>query len=412
MSFVPEVISENTRQTVTNRRICVLVDSFYPIIGGGEIHTKTLCEHLIHKGLAVFVITRRRKKDNEDRDLVGDIPVYRVPPSGMPRWGKYLMFFPAFAKLVQMRRDYDVVYISVFRSIGILGLLVAKLLGKKCVLRAGVREEMSGRNFLDEYRHKKLGLPFIRVFLFIRNAILRQADGFVSISKAIQDDFRYTGVPTAKIWHIPNGVDTALFIPVSSDRRNILRHLLGLPNRKIFCFTGKLNKGKGLELLLDVWVSVADIHPEAHLLLVGGGENQFLSYENQLKNFVAKNRLEESITFTGYVPSVVQYLQAADFFVFPSESEGMPNSLLEALSCGLPVLASRIDGITDIVTHTVDALLFEARNREQLRECIDLVLNDPNIASRLGTSGRDTVERRFSQKTMVDEYYRLLTTIR
>jgi len=411
MSFVTDMSGENSNQPGTNRRICVLVDSFYPIIGGGEIHTRNLCEHLVEKGLALFVLTRHRDKAYKAYERVGDIPVYRVPPGGMPRWGKYLMFFPAFARLVQKRADYDVIYISVFRCIGILGVFTARLLGKKCVLRAGVSDEMSGRNILEEYRHKKFVLPFISSFLFIRNSILRQADAFISISLAIQDDFLFAGVPAAKIHHIPNGVDTGLFTPVSSSARSSLRRTLGLPDRKIFCFTGKLNRGKGLDLLLNAWVSVSDKYPEAHLLLVGGGEHQFLSYENELKAFVANNRLEASITFTGYTTSVVHYLQAADFFIFPSESEGMPNSLLEALACGLPALASRIDGVTDIVTHTVDALLFEPRNMEQLLECIDLALNNPETATRLGTAGRETIEKRFSQQTMIDQYYDLLTTI-
>jgi len=322
------------------------------------------------------------------------------------------MFFPAFARLIAMRSSYDVIYISVFRSIGILGVLVAKLLGKKCALRSGVSDEMSGRNILDEYRTHKSVLPLIRSFLLLRNAVLRRADAFISISHSIQDDFLYAGVPATKIRHIPNGVDTGLFVPVSAGERNALRQSLGLPDSRIFCFTGKLNKGKGLDLLLQAWVSISERYQDAHLLLVGGGAHQFLTYENELKTFVTENRLDESVTFTGYTPRVVDYLQAANFFAFPSEAEGMPNSLLEALACGLPALASRIDGVIDIVTHDIDALLFEPGNLEQLRDCMELLLNNPETASRLGSSGRNTVEKRFSHEKMVDEYYRLLTTIR
>lgn len=85
----------------TTPRVCIVTDSFYPIVGGGETHARLLADELISDGLHVFVLTRRRNKELSKIDKIGNIPVFRVSPTGFIRFGKYLMILPALFTLLK-----------------------------------------------------------------------------------------------------------------------------------------------------------------------------------------------------------------------------------------------------------------------------------------------------------------------
>lgn len=399
------VLNDNARpaaqadESLTRRspRLCVLADTYYPMVGGGETHCRQLCAALAGSGIPVFVVTRRYSRELDAREVIDGVTVYRVRPSAMKRWGKYLMMFPAFLRLMRMHHDYDVIYVSVFRALGILGVMTAKLLGKKCVLRAGVSGEMSGATLLGEDRSRwSLSHILLALFLPVRNAVLRRADYFVSISEEVREDFLAAGVPDDRIVHIPNAVDTGKFHPVSRERKYRLRKALGLPDGRLFCYTGKLNRGKGLELVVRVWPQVVKRHPDACMVFVGGGANQYLSFESSLREEVRKSGLEDRIVFTGYVANVADYLMSCDFFLFPSESEGMPNALLEAASCGLPVVATRIGGNTDIINDDTLGYLVPVGDERALLEGITTLLQEPDRAAAMGQALRRRIEEEFA----------------
>ena len=339
-------------------RLCILNGSFYPKVGGGEIHAKLLAENLIEQNINLFVLTRKYKKDLKSYEILGRIPVFRVLPTGFVRWGKYLWLFPASVRLFKMRKRYDIIYVSGLRLSGLFGVIISMILKKKCILRSESCGELSGEFIWGSISYKRksiLGI-FIQICIFLRNAILKKANCFVSISKAICDEYLRCDIDPKKIVLIPNGIDTNKFRPVDEIKKKTIRKKLGLPYENIFAYTGKLNKGKGLELLLRTWGKIIHKNNNAHLVLVGGGDNQFLSCEHDLKSYVDKNNLNKFVIFTGYVNDVQNYLQASDFFVFPSESEAHPLSLLEALSCGLPAIATEAGGITDIITNITSVL--------------------------------------------------------
>jgi len=393
-------------------RLCVLVGAFYPIVGGGETHSRQLCSALVERGFSLFVLTRRYTAELKSFEVIDGIPVYRVWSGGMKRWGKYLMMFPALFNLIRLRKEYDVIYVSVFRALGILGVVAAKLLGKRCVLRAGVSGEMTGSSLLAEYRGKKpVSYLLLSMFLPLRNAVLRRADRFISISQEVREDFLAAGVPEKHIVHIPNGVDTDRFHPVTVERKRQLREKLNLPDGQLFCYSGKLNQGKGLELVVRVWSDVIKRHPAARVVLIGGGANQFLSFESKLREEVEQSDLDEAVIFTGYVENVADYLQACDYFLFPSESEGMPNALLEAASCGLPLVATRIGGNTDIINEEHLGYLIPVGDEEALLRGVQTLLQDSEKADAMSCAMRDRIEGVFALKAMLSGYVELFEGI-
>jgi glycosyltransferase involved in cell wall biosynthesis len=157
-------------------------------------------------------------------------------------------------------------------------------------------------------------------------------------------------------------------------------------------YTGKLNRGKGLETLLRSWRRIAAEREDAHLVLVGSGGGMYLSCEAELRSYVSEHSLEGRVTFTGYQQNVHEYLQASDIYVMPSESEALSNSLIEGLSCGLPTVASAVGGMLDVVTHERDGLLVPAGDEEELAAALRRLMNDGELSARLGAAARERAQ--------------------
>ncbi|MBU0715904.1 MAG: glycosyltransferase family 4 protein [Verrucomicrobia bacterium] len=393
-----ESSQEKTGESAKRLRICLLTGSFYPVVGGGERHAHLLCRELSRQGSEVLVLTRRRTRDLPRCEAMDGFTVIRVGPSGFPRLGKYLMLAPALWRLWRRRRQYDLIYVCGLRVLGLAGVLAQILVGKPCVLRAESRGELSGEFIWKspEGQIKPMLRAFFSPLIAIRNRLLMRATCFLSISTPIREEFLAAGVSPAHIADIPNGFDVATFSPGAPEDRPALRQKLGLPAAILYAYSGKLNRGKGLERFLRVWERFAANHPEVHLILIGSGRGQHLSCEQALWTFVREHNLEASITFTGYVDVVQDYLHATDIFVFPSESEAQGLSVLEALACKVPVIASRIPGIMDMVTDGVNGRLVEVRDEDAWLKALADFIEKPEYFRHLAEAGYNTVQNHFS----------------
>ena len=399
----------------THPRICLLTEAFFPWVGGGETHALSLCREWVRNGIRVFVLTRRILASYERREELDGLKVVRVGPVGAHRLGKYLMILPALLELVRKRKEYDLIYVCGFRVAGVPAMLASRLLGKPCVLRAEACGELSG-GFIwqspDEAVRRVRLKPAVRLYLWLRNRLLLKASGFLSISREISDEFSAAGVPPERIHLIPNGIDTTLYVPATAARRGELRAQFGLPAEAvIFAYSGKLNKGKGLEMLVRVFSRLAGGNPKAHLLLIGSGGQQFLSCEAALKDFVRASVIERQVTFTGFQTRVHEYLQAADGFVFPSESESFGLALVEAMACELPSFASRIGGILDIVDDGRNGRLIDARDDALWLAAMRDFTADPARTAAQGRRGRETVIERFGIARVAERHLDLFRSL-
>jgi glycosyltransferase involved in cell wall biosynthesis len=400
---------------VSDLKICIFTETFFPVVGGGETQARLLAKGLVDRGHKVMIVTRRSDPSLAKVDRYGDIPVYRLPPIGsqhLKKWGLLLSSFPF---LYRSHRGYDIIIVSGFRVIGIAAVIVSILLNKKCLLKADNNGEMSGKFFEGglEKAGLKFNQPFVKAFLWLRNGILKRADGFVAISSQISEEYMANGVhPPSKIHCIPNSVDTAVFFPVDVKKKNELKQMLGLNQKEILvAYTGRLVSYKGLPELLRVWSRIAGKHPNAGLMLVGGGSLDIYSCEARLKEFVLSNDLEESVFFCGEVHNVHEYLQAADIFVFPTRKEAFGISLIEAMACGLPVIATQVGGLKDILVDGQNGLVVEPGNEEELFSALDALILDRPRAVALGVSALQTVRTRYSTERVTGEYEQLVKSL-
>jgi glycosyltransferase involved in cell wall biosynthesis len=382
------------------------------VIGGGETQARALAEGLAERGWGVSVLTRRSDAALERIEAYGPVTVRRLPPVGSHHLKKWGLLLTATWALFRLRRSYDVVIVSGFRLLGIPAVLARRCFGKPCILKADSLGEMSGDYFaagLAKLRLRPTSPPF-RLFLAIRNRLLRSADRFVAISSVIASELTAGRIGADRIERIPNGVDTGRFRPPDSPNlKQALRSRLELPaEAAIAVYTGRLVSYKGLPLLLRVWREIHRGRPEALLVLVGTGGLDIHSCEKELERFVRENDLTRAVQFTGAVTNVHEYLQAADTFVLPTENEAFGISLIEAMASGLPVISTRVGGIKDVLRHEQNGLLVDAGDEAQLRAALLRLLEDRQLAQRIAAAARRDTESHYANERVVDLYANLI----
>ena len=176
--------------------------------------------------------------------------------------------------------------------------------------------------------------------------------------------------------------------------------------------SGLIRHKKGFNHLLEAFKDLLVTYPRAHLLLIGGFTSQY--DEAITKQEIKYLKLKKKITITGPVPHahVSAWLKELDIFAFPSLYEGSPNALLEAMGIGLPIVASRIDGIKGVIKDKENGLLVSPGSSEALAQRLEILAQDPQLRQKLATAALKTIEEDFSAErestTWLDIYYRTL----
>jgi glycosyltransferase involved in cell wall biosynthesis len=391
-------------------RVLLATETFAPEIGGGERQASLLAHGLLRRGHPVTLLTRRTRSELPAEDLVDGLRILRLPPVGPGRRVRWRLQLRALPEFVRRRGEYDVLLISGYRALGIPGLMAGRWYGRPVVLKADSLGEMSGEFFragLEELRMKPEG-DVLRSLLRLRARYLRMADAHIAVSAEVERELLAQAVPRERIHRIANGVDTDRFEPATAAQRRELRHELGLPAGPVVVYTGRLVSYKGLPLLLEAWREICGRKPGT-LVLVGEGGGDIHNCEAELKAYAATHGIDQRVRFAGAVTRVEDWLRAADLFVFPTENEAFGLSLVEAMACGLPAVTTAAGGIADYADHGVNAWVIEARDRVALIAAIERLLDDGELAGRLGRAASETVQARFGGDVIAMQYENLLT---
>ena len=394
--------------------VLIFTETYAPEIGGGETQARLLAEGLVALGYHVSILTRRSRRTLPKVEQQGNVTVYRIGPAGsgqLKKWGLTLTSIPV---LIRLRKEYDVIFAQGYRIVGITSVLIGKLLGKACVLKADSLGEMSGEFFtagLGKFGVKESFLPF-RWFMGLRNAVLKKAAAFVAIFDGIYAEYEQSGVDVQKIRTIPNCVDTGRFKRPDVLQKARLRRQFNLPDdATVAVYTGRLVSYKGLPLLLKVWKKLVGQHDELVLLLVGTGGLDIHNCEAELREFVQANGLSHAVRFTGSVNNVDEYLQASDIYVFPTENDAFPGAIIEAMVSGLPVIATPIGALPQIVTDQKDGLLIIPGDFDSLYAALEKLITDDALGRRLGDTAVLTVQERYSAQIVTQQYVALFTAV-
>jgi len=227
--------------------------------------------------------------------------------------------------------------------------------------------------------------------LALQRASYALAHVIAANSKAAAARLRVEHVSPRKIAVIPNGLELARFRVRSSHAP--LRRVVTVAN---------LRPEKGHAVLIRAAVRILDEFPDARFVFVGNGTER-----DALVELARACGVSHAVSFAGHSEDVASYLAAADLFALPSRTEAFPNALLEAMAAGLPVVASAVGGIPEIVDDGQTGLLAAAGDPRALADRIARLMRDGQLAARLGTAARMVVAARFSFERMVSDFDRL-----
>ena len=260
-----------------------------------------------------------------------------------------------------------------------------------------------------DFQHMHFQHPRITGWLAVNPIIRRivvmfmnKADMIVTVSNAVSRQLQDLNVASKKIRVIYNGIDETLFTPPEDGEKVKIKQKLGLNGKKVVGINARVNAGKGYELLIRAFSKISNQIPEAFLLSVGGG-NKYI--KNRISKKVKDKGLGEKVKFLGEKPrsSVPEFYKSLDVYSLPSDSEGMPLTVIEAMHASLPVVATNVGGIPEQVVDGRSGYLVDVGDADTLSERIITLLEDETLAKRMGREGREIAIKKFTKKRMIRE---------
>ena len=243
---------------------------------------------------------------------------------------------------------------------------------------------------------------------FLRNRLLQITDSLDDVvtivsQRVAETMIKLKTVSVNKLLVIYNGIDLNKFIFQDKEAKGKIKKELNLKeDTKILISVGRLFKAKGYPYLIET-IKILKKNLNIKLLVLGEGEDKS-KLETQIRDF----NLEKNIFLLDRKENVSDYLNASDVFILASLWEGLPIALLEAMACGLPVVATNVGGISEIIKDGVSGFLVELKNPMMLAEKIRYLLNlDVESRKEMGVEGRKIIENKFSLEKMVKNYENL-----
>lgn len=238
-------------------------------------------------------------------------------------------------------------------------------------------------------------------FHMLRERMLwNSADRLLVVSKAVMRDVTdHYGVDPAKIRVVYNGVDAQLFSPGRGDGL-LPPQIQSLEGKRILLFVGHFGLRKGIFYLIRAMRQLHAEFPDAHLLCVGGtpawlGRND---YTEMLRGEMQRSGVENAVTLLDAVKNaeLVEFYRHSECFVLPTYYEAFPKVVVEAMACGLPVVATETGGIPELVEDGETGLLMPFGSPEAIAKNLSLLLGDSSLRVAMGRRGRERVESSFT----------------
>jgi len=371
------------------RGVMMLVNLYPPLGGGAEHQAERLAMYLAHRNVFSGVLTRKLDHSpvHEKRD---GVQIIRIRELGPGRFRSFSFIFGSVFYMILHAGSFDVLHAHLAFAPAVAASVTGKLLGKRVMIKFGGSGPYGDVQELKNSWRGRLSLSIMR----------RWADLFVALTEEIEQEMLNAGLPPARIIRMVNGVDTNLFCP-STDKR-FAKASLDLADRTVLLFTGRLTAQKALPDLISALKQVSGVLTNIHLLLAGDGEER-----NMLETMAADLGIRSRLTFLGRCDSVKPYLDAADIFVLPSLSEGISNSLLEAMASGLPCIATNVGGSFEALAQGRCGVLVSPDNVQQLADAILQLASDEQEMERLGRQARKRAVDHYELAVVGEQYFRL-----
>ncbi len=242
-------------------------------------------------------------------------------------------------------------------------------------------------------KHYKVLRPFVRW-------LWHDADALVAVSNGLRD-YAFQTAPNLPIEVISNAIELSVFSPPLN--RNG-------PGPIQLIFVGRFNAFKNVETLIEAVSRLKEMDvADFELQLVGDGERRAT-----VERRVVENGLTKQVHFLGWIDrkAIVERYQQADLFVSATTWEGMPNTVLEGMACGLPIVSSRASGLEELVNEGVNGYLVNINDPVALADRMAKLINNPYERQRMGKESRKIAEREFTWDSIAEQYVKIYDRIR
>lgn len=357
--------------------IVILSRVFHPAIGGAEKQAFELARALAGRGVKVTVLTSRPAGRPAEEALEG-VAIKRLDGAS----GEAAFQLKSFFWLFSHRTEYQAVYSLLSSSSA--AALAGRLTGRKTLVKIGGADEAS------------------RLPGTMRLALLRAGAELLVMDR--EEGAGLKAIPAfagLRLHAFRNGVDTGRYTPPLYNEKINAKAAIGLDNSQLFLCVGRLSSVTRVRGFVEAWAEIFSeeaVPSRARLLIVGGG-----SEEAALRRSVADMGLAGSVTLAGSKGDLLPYYRAADVFILPSASGGFSNSMLEAMACGVAVMAGRAGGAGEAVEQDLSGCLFDPRSRQEIKDCLRAFMADRSLAVKMGERARKTAVEKYSMARVADE---------
>lgn len=271
---------------------------------------------------------------------------------------------------------------------GMAGLIAARFLRRRPLYFDCDDYEAESSRFASTWQRQ--------LVVFFEDRLPRLANGLTVNTSFLERRYVNLGVPSECIVHLPNGVDTARFGACDRATVEALRRKLALEGRKVIVYVGSMNMtNHPLDLLLEAFVQVSHLSPEAHLVLVGGGEDL-----DNLQRQAIRLGIADRLSFTGWVQpdEIPPYFVLAEMSVDPVRDDKVgrgrwPLKVMESLAMGVPVVTGDVGDRREMLANGKTGLLVRPGSALALAEGLLRLLRDEELRASLSSSCRQHVSR-------------------
>lgn len=366
--------------------ISVLFFSNSFVRGGAEEHMLTLLRHLDRTRFQLNLMCPPRCAEQLRSDLPPDVELHLVS----------LLRPYDFREARKLFRILRQKHIAILHS----HLFAASLAASPIGWLANVPVIIETPHVREAWRH---GL--FKGSYFVDRIASHFVDHYIAVSDA---NGRYLieekGLPKSKVHVIHNGCDLDKFGPRASRASELKASLNFSPDDPVLMTLGRLEAQKGHRFLLDAFALVHREFPTARLVCIGDG-----ALRSDLVQQCERLHLGKNIRFAGFQSNIPEWLAMADFTVLPSLFEGLPLVAIESLAAERAVIATRVDGSTEVVINEETGLTVPPADVTALASAICRMLRDVQFRSRMAVAGKQWVTAHFSQKRQVQKTQELYT---
>ena len=359
--------------------------------GGIGYYVYNLSKKLVERGHKVTIITRGSTEKTKKR-MVDGIDVFEA--SFFPLYPFHILIHSIFVNMILKSIEPKLTLVHLHTPLPPpVETSLPTIITVHTALKIDAKyHEIYNLYFLAEK------VQSIVVYPRIELKLLKGSKKITAVSRSVAKELNEYGIDPNEITVVGNGVDEKVFVPTPEKKQT----------EKYVLYTGVLRGRKGLFDLIKCAEYVSKTFPNVKFFITGKGPLLHI-----LKEKVRKMGLQKNIVFLGYVKRdrLIQIYQNASIHVVPSVYEGLPTVLLEAMSCGLPVVATAVGGNTEVISSGVNGFLVPPKAPQEMARVILKLLDDPKLREKIGREARKTIERYYTWDRIADNILKCYQSI-